>query len=487
MSYLLNTIRKNSAGTVFKRRRFNFIEGSGVTLTIADDSGNDEVDITIASSGSVTYGSPVSIDIGDAAADGVASTVARSDHQHQFAAPGAGYPQDVRRGTAEADGTATTPARSDHVHTYVSASFDADVQLSRLDQMAAPTASVNLNSQKITNLLDPTSAQDAATKAYVDATAAGIDWKASVRVATTAAGTLATSFENGDTVDGVVLATGDRILIKDQAAGAENGIYTVNASGAPTRATDANTSAEMTSGVAVFVEEGTTNADTGWVLTTNNPITLGTTALTFTQFTSLGQITAGAGLTKTGSTIDVVAADGSITVAADAISVTFASPTGAIDIGDAAAAGSNASAARSDHQHQFSAPGASYPVDVAATEADGSATTPARSDHRHAHGTLYVGSHIKAVTATKTTTYTVTTADEVVPCDATSAAFTVTLPAISGITGYKVTIKKIDSSANAVTVDGNGSETIDGALTYVLSNQYDSVDLVAYSGGWLMV
>lgn len=199
--------------------------------------------------------------------------------------------------------------------------FDTQVRTNRLDQMAAPTASVPFNSQKITGLLDPTAAQDAATKAYVDATAAGIDWKRSVRVATTAAGTLASSFENADVIDGVTLATGDRILIKDQAAGAENGIYTVNASGAPTRATDADTAAEVTSGMSVFVEEGTVNADTGWVMTNNGAITLGTTALVFAQFTALGQVTAGAALTKTGSTLDVAVDTTTIEVNADALRI----------------------------------------------------------------------------------------------------------------------------------------------------------------------
>lgn len=160
------------------------------------------------------------------------------------------------------------------------------INLGRLDQISAPTAAVALNGQKITGLADGTAATDAATKGQVDAAQAGLDAKASVRVATTAAGTLATSFANGQVVDGVTLVTGNRILIKNQAAGAENGIYTVNASGAPTRATDADTSAKVNSGLYVFVEEGTANDNTGWVLTTNDPITLATTALAFSKFTA---------------------------------------------------------------------------------------------------------------------------------------------------------------------------------------------------------
>jgi hypothetical protein len=168
--------------------------------------------------------------------------------------------------------------------------------------IGAQSQNLDMNSNKIVNATDPTNPQDVATKFYVDAIAAGLKWKDAVRVATTAAGTLASDFENGDTVDGVVLATGDRILIKNQTDQTQNGIYTVNASGAPTRATDADTGSELVQ-AAVFVKAGTVNADQGFVCT-NDSITIGSTNITFTQFTGTGQIDAGIGLTKTGNTLN---------------------------------------------------------------------------------------------------------------------------------------------------------------------------------------
>lgn len=108
-----------------------------------------------------------------------------------------------------------------------------------------------------------------------------------VRVATIANGTLATAFANGQTVDGIVLATGDRILLKDQTTGADNGVYTANASGAPTRAIDFDESAEVLPNTLIVVAEGTVNADTVWQLTTNASITLGTTALVFGQLSAV--------------------------------------------------------------------------------------------------------------------------------------------------------------------------------------------------------
>jgi len=173
-----------------------------------------------------------------------------------------------------------------------------------LDTLSTPLSNVSFGNVKITNLGAPTASTDAATRGYVDSVAQGLSPKASVRVATVAAGTLASSFANGSIIDGVTLATDNRILIKNQAASAENGIYTVNASGAPTRATDANAWSELP-GAYFFVQEGTTNAEMGSVCTSNTGGTLGSTAITFQQFSGAGQITANGGLTKSGNTISI--------------------------------------------------------------------------------------------------------------------------------------------------------------------------------------
>lgn len=197
--------------------------------------------------------------------------------------------------------------------------FNTAVRANRLDQLAVPTASLNLNSQKITGLLDPTNAQDATTKAYVDAIAQGLDVKPSVRVASTANVSIASP---GTAIDGVTLSNGDRVLLKNQTTGSQNGIYVFNGSGsALTRAVDSDTSAKVTSGLFTFAEEGTANADSGWFLVTDGTITLGTTSLAFTQFSGAGQITAGAGLTKTGNTLDVIGTSNRISVAADSIDI----------------------------------------------------------------------------------------------------------------------------------------------------------------------
>lgn len=217
---------------------------------------------------------------------------------------------------------ATNPlARANHTGTQLASTvsdFDNQVRTSRLDQMAAPTAPVALGSQRITGLADPTGAQDAATKAYTDALVQGVAWKDSVRTLATTNVTVASP---GASVGGVTMSAGDRMLLTGQSAAAENGIYVWNGAATPaTRATDADSVADL-NGAAVFVTEGT-SADTGWTLTTE-VVTVGTTAQSWSQFTGLGQITAGAGLTKTGNTLDVVGGTG-ITVAADLVSINTA-------------------------------------------------------------------------------------------------------------------------------------------------------------------
>lgn len=178
-----------------------------------------------------------------------------------------------------------------------------------INDLASQTADYSANNHKITSLATPTNPGDATPKSYVDALAQGIDAKASVRVVTTANGTLSTAFANGQTIDGVTLATGDRILLKNQTTGSENGLYTVNASGAPTRATDADASGEISKGAVTFVESGTANAGQLWIVTAtaSTPWVPGTDSSTWTQFTSITDLVAGAGLTKSTNTINAVA------------------------------------------------------------------------------------------------------------------------------------------------------------------------------------
>ena len=187
-------------------------------------------------------------------------------------------------------------------HTKIS-DFDAGVRANRLDQMAAPTASVSLNSQTITNLSDPVNTQDAATKGFVEATSQGLDVKDSCKVATTANITISTALNSGDTLDGVTLADNDRVLVKDQSTASQNGIYIVGSS--PARADDLAAGADA-AGMFTFVEQGSVNADNGFVCTSNKGSALvGTNNLTFAQFSGAGQITAGDGLDKSGNTLSL--------------------------------------------------------------------------------------------------------------------------------------------------------------------------------------
>ena len=171
-------------------------------------------------------------------------------------------------------------------------------QASRSD-LSAPTADISNGGFKITNVAEPTLSTDAATKNYVDSVAQGLDVKASVRAATTANITLS----GAQTIDGVSIVAGDRVLVKNQSTASANGIY-VAAAGAWARSSDADAWQELVSAF-VFVETGTTNADTGWVCTIDPGGTLGSTAVTFSQFSGSGTYTAGTGLTLTGTVFSI--------------------------------------------------------------------------------------------------------------------------------------------------------------------------------------
>jgi hypothetical protein len=241
-------------------------------------------------------------------------------------APGVVVDADVA--AANKDGAVATPS----MRTLGSGAAQAMPGNRTLDAITAPAAAVSLNSKQITNLANGVAATDAINKGQLDSVVSGLDVKASCRAGTTGNLTLTAP---GATIDGVTLAAGERVLVKNQTLGQENGIYVFNgAAAAMTRASDADTSAEVTAGLFTFVSEGTANADSGWYLTTNNPITLGTTPLVFVQFSGAGQIVSGAGLTKTGNTLDVGAGAG-ITVNADTIQVANDGITNAM-IADAA-------------------------------------------------------------------------------------------------------------------------------------------------------
>jgi hypothetical protein len=215
---------------------------------------------------------------------------------------------DGRLSTAEGDISSLQSDLSDHVNATTSVHGISD------------TADLVYQSDLSGAITDLESYADSAAstaeqnaKDYADAISQGLDVKQSVRAATVASITLSGT----QTIDDVSVVAGDRVLVKDQ--GADNGIYVV-AAGAWSRAEDADDSTKVTAGLFTFVEEGTDNGNNGYVLTTDGPIVLGTTSLTFTQFSGAGQVAAGDGLTKSGNTLNVVAGTG-IVVNSDDVAI----------------------------------------------------------------------------------------------------------------------------------------------------------------------
>jgi phage-related tail fiber protein len=207
-------------------------------------------------------------------------------------------------GSANVSAALTLATVNSNVGTFLKTTVNAKglvtaATTANINDLTTPTGDYSFGGYKITNLADPTNDQDAATKYYVDTVAQGLDVKASVRVATTANITLS----GAQTIDGVSVVAGDRVLVKNQTASQNNGIY-VAASGSWARSADADTWDELVSAYT-FVEEGSTYADTGWVCTINAGGTLGTTPITWSQFSGAGTYLAGTGLTLSGNTFSI--------------------------------------------------------------------------------------------------------------------------------------------------------------------------------------
>ena len=217
--------------------------------------------------------------------------------------------------------------------------FDTQVRTNRLDQLASATSTVSG--------VTPTADAHFATKGYVDSVSEGLDVKQSCQVATTANITIATALNSGDSIDGVTLANGDRVLVKDQSVSSQNGIYVVGDT--PVRADDLATGAAA-AGAFTFVESGSTNADIGFVCTSNKgSAVVGTNNLAFSTFSSSGNVTAGDGLDKSGNELSVdLKANGGLVIESTELAVDLAasSITGTLAIGDGGTGATSASAAR---------------------------------------------------------------------------------------------------------------------------------------------
>lgn len=325
------------------------VAGSGA-ITVGAVSGKSQT-ISIAAATGAVPGTMSASDFAKLAAAtnaNTASTIVLRDGSGNFSA---GTITAALTGTASNaallnnNNAAFYQARANHAGTQLAATvsdFDTQVNTHRLDQLAAPITSVALNAQKITGLGDPTSPQDAATKNYVDASAVGLDVKASARAGSVGNVTVTYNATGGasgrgqmtampNAIDGVSLAAGNRVLLKNQTTAAQNGIWVVStlgtgANGVWDRASDFDTDVEVTAGSFTFIEEGT-NAATGWVLTTNNPITIGGgsgTALTFAQFSGTGAYVAGNGLSLAGSSFSVLGTANRISVSGSGVDISAA-------------------------------------------------------------------------------------------------------------------------------------------------------------------
>jgi len=342
---------------------------------------------------------------------------------------------------------------------------------------------IDADGNKITGLPTPTSNTDATPKSYVDGLASGLNILDATRVATTAnlastylAGDLTASGNGAISIDGVSLDADDRVLVKNQNTATQNGVYYVSQigdGGTPwilTRATDFDEDSEATNGTFVFVEEGTANSTTGWVITTPDPITIDTTDIEWSQFSSATTLTPGEGLSQNGTDFDVNVDDSTIEINSDTLRVKDGGITNAkLDKSNIPLSGFGAATGNVDL-------GNNKIVNLATPTASTDAATKAYVDSAPTGGTV----------TTKTANYNAVAGD-IVLCNTSGGEFTITLPPAASNANAQITIKKITEDGYQVIVDANGGETIDNGLVVYIDGAYDTMLVVSDGSNWWII
>jgi len=507
----INTNHLGPANSNININGFNIVDGSdiiwdGTTEEIPDSALGTIDNNTLANSSITVAGNTVSLGSSTPIDHADLSNIGSSDHHTKYTDSEAVSAVNAETSlNVNITGDAATLDGNDAVD-FVAVAGDT------------MSGDLDMGTNAITNLASPTQSSDAATKAYADSISESLDIKESVRVCTETNIDL-TSSSDPNPVDGVTLSDGDRLLLKEQTDGTENGIYVATTATDPTtwsRSSDADEDSEVTSGMFVFVESGTTHTDQGFVLTTSDPITLGTTSLSFTQFSGAGSIDAGDGIKRSGNTLNIEPADfagdgllddGSDNLAIDeTFDFTFTSAIdfsggldtqgnitdGATIIWDAANSyvpkasvqtldhADLANISSDDHHTKYTDAEA-----VSAVNSETTLTVDISGDADTVDGLNATDiARIYTNVSTQTGTYTASEGDLVL-ADTSGGGFTVTLPAASSET--VVTVKKTDSSTNTVTVATPGAETIDGQTTIDISSQYSSRDFVSDGTDYYMV